>query len=57
MDYEILRGGQNETLIKELCVVSAAASETFRFKTTYKMAEHGSTENGKNWVVGHIEYR
>ena len=30
IDYEFLRGRQNETVVKELCV---AASETFRFKS------------------------
>jgi len=48
IDYEFLRGSQNETIVKELCVASAAASETFRFKSPYKMAEHGSSENGVN---------
>jgi len=42
--------------VKELCVTSTCASETFRFKPLYKMADHGSTENGINWTDGHIEY-
>ena len=29
IDYEFLRGRQNETVVKELCVASAIASETF----------------------------
>jgi len=57
IDYAFLRGRQNETVVKELCVASAAASETFRFKPPYKMADHGSTENSINWIDGHIEYR
>ena len=57
IDYEFLRGRQNETVVKELCVASANASETFRFKPPYKMADHGSTESGINWIDGHIEYR
>jgi hypothetical protein len=36
IDFEFLRGRQNETVVKELCVVSATAGETFRFKSTYK---------------------
>jgi len=40
VDYEFLRGRQNGTVIKELCVASAAASETFRFKSTSKVADH-----------------
>ena len=55
IDYEILRGRQNETVVEELCVASAAASETFRFKSPYKMANHGSTVNDINWNDGHIE--
>jgi len=41
IDYEFLRGLQNEAVVKELCVASAAATETFRFKSLYKMADHG----------------
>ena len=57
IDYEFLRGRQNETVVQELCVASAAASETFRFKSPYKMANHGSLENGLNWADGHVEYK
>jgi len=38
-------------------VSSAADSETFRFKPPYKMADHGFSENGINWIDDHIEYR
>ena len=38
-------------------MASASASETFRFKPPYKMADQGSTENDINWIDGHIEYR
>ena len=55
IDYEFLRG--RHVTVKELCVDSAAPSETFRFKPSYKMADHGSRENGVNWNDGHIEYR
>ena len=57
IDYEFLRGRQDETVVKELRVASAAASETFRFKSPYKMADHGSTENGLNSSDGHTEYK
>jgi len=57
IDYEFLRGRQNETVVKELCVASAAASETFRFNIPYKMADHGSSESGLNWADRHIEYK
>jgi len=57
IDYEFLRGRQNERVIKELCMASAAASETFRFQGPYKMADHGSIYNGTHWNDGHIEYR
>jgi len=56
-DYKFLKGRHNETVVKELCVASASASETFRFKLPYKMADHGSKENGINWIDGHVEYR
>ena len=51
IDYESLRRRQDETAVKELCVASAAASETFPFKSPYKMAYHGSTANGLNWKM------
>ena len=38
-------------------MASAAASETFHFKSPYKIADHGSLENGLNWAGGHIEYK
>jgi len=49
IDYEFLWGRQNETVVKEFCVASAITSEAFRFKPPYKMADHGSIENGINW--------
>jgi len=55
--FEFLRGRQNETVVKELYIASSKASETFRFKSPYKMADHGSSENGINWADGHIEYK
>jgi len=57
IDYEFLRRRHNETVVEELCVATAAASETFRFKPTYKMADHGLSENRINWIDGHIDYR
>jgi len=35
IEIEFLRGRQNESFVRELCVVSATASETFRFKSPY----------------------
>jgi len=57
IDYEFLFGRKNETVVKELCVASAIASETFRFKSPYVMADHGSEENGISWIYGTIENR
>ena len=53
--FEFLRARQNEMVVKELCVASATASDTFRFKSPYKMADHGSSENGIHWADGHME--
>ena len=52
IDYVFFLGRQNETLVLELCVSSAIASETFRFKPPSKVADHGSIENGINWAYG-----
>jgi len=38
-------------------MASTSASETFRFKSPYKMVVHGSSEYGINWADGHIEYK
>ena len=38
-------------------MASATASKTFQFKSTYKMANHDSSENGVNWPDGQIVYR
>jgi len=57
IDYEFFRGLQNETVVKELSVASAAAFETFRFKSHYQMADHGLSENGVNWADGRREYK
>ena len=55
IDFDFLRGQQNETVVKELCIASTTDGETFRFKSPYKMAVHGSSENGINWTDGHID--
>jgi len=55
--FEFLRVRQNETVVKELSVASANEAETFCFKSPYKMADYGSSENGLNWADGHIEYK
>ena len=55
--YEFLRRRKNDTIVKELCEGSAAAAKTFRFKSAYKMADHGSSGNGLNWADGHIHYK
>jgi len=54
IDLELMQGRENETVVNELIVASAA--EMFRFKSPYKI-DHGSSENGLNWVDGHIEYK
>jgi len=57
IDFEFLRGRKNEKVVKELCVASATVSETYRFKSPYKMADHGLSENGINWADAHVEYK
>ena len=57
IDFEFLRGRQNDTIVKELCIASSTASEIFRFKSPYKMADHSSSENGINCADGHIGYK
>jgi len=56
IDFEFLRGRQNEIVVKELSVATAKVSETFRFKSPYIMAFDDSNENGLNWEDGYIAY-
>jgi len=57
IDFEILRRRQNVTVVKERSVGSANAAEKFRFKSPYKMADHGSSEYGLNWADGDVGYK
>ena len=55
-EFEFLRGRQNEIVVKEFSVAAANVSETFRFKSPYITASHGSDKYGLNWEDGHIAY-
>jgi len=55
IDYEFLRRRQSETVFKELCMASAAASAKIRLENPNKMTDHGSTENGIIWPDRHTE--
>lgn len=56
IDYEVLRGQQNEDIIKEVCVAAENVIETFHFKSPYAMTDHGSDENGLSWSDGQLDY-
>ena len=56
IDYEALKGGHNETIIKELTLVADGVIRTLHFQPPYDMRPHGSAENGLNWDDGHIPY-
>jgi len=49
IDYWLLRGRQNETVVNEHSVVSINEAKTFRFKSPSKMVDHGLSENSLNW--------
>ena len=55
--FEFLRWRQNETVVNELCLASATASDTFRYRGPYKMADHVSSVNGIHGADGHTEYK
>jgi len=48
IDYEQLRGTQNETVIKELYIAGDNILEIFQFLSPYVMRSHGDSENGLN---------
>jgi len=56
IDFEYLKGRQNEIVVKIISVASRNLTDSFRFKSHYNMATHGSDENGLNWDDGHINY-
>jgi len=56
IDFEYLKGRQNEIVVKELSVASRNVTDSFRFKSPYNLATHGSDENGLNRDDGHINY-
>jgi len=57
IDYEFLRGNQDEVIVKELSLAAKNVIHTFNFQSPYGMTPHGSDENGLNWDDGHIPYR
>ena len=57
IDYEFLRGNQDEVIVKELSLAAKNIIHTFHFQSPYGMTPHGSDENGLNWDDGHIPYR
>ena len=56
IDYEVLHGGHNEEVVKEVSVSAQNVIETFHFKPPYHMTSHGSDENGLSWDDGNLEY-
>ena len=56
LDFEFLRGRQNEMVVKEAAVAGDNVSDSFRFEPPYYMAPHGSVERGLNWDDGNIPY-
>jgi len=48
IDYEFLRGNQDEVIVKELSLAAKNVIHTFHFQSMYGMTPHGSDENGLN---------
>ena len=56
VNYEFLKGSQNEVIVKELSIAAKNVLYTFHFRSPYSMHPHGSAENGLNWDDGIIPY-
>jgi len=56
IDYEFLKGNQDEAAVKELSLAAKDVIHTFHVHSPYDMRPHGSTENGLNWDDEHIPY-
>jgi len=46
VDYEFLKGRQNEVIVKEFSIAAKNFHHTFHFRRPYAMHPHGSAENG-----------
>ena len=56
MDFDYLRGRQNEIIVNEAAVAGENVSALFRLEPPYYMAHHGAVENGLNWYDGNDAY-
>ena len=56
IDYEVLRGRQNEEVVKEVSVAAENVVQTFHFKPPYTMPAHGSDKYGLSWSDGQVDY-
>jgi len=56
IDYEVLRGRQNEEIVKEVSVAAKNVIEIFHFKSPHPMTAHGSDENGLSWGDWQLDY-
>jgi hypothetical protein len=56
IDYETLKGLNDEPVVKELSLAADNVAETFHFANPHKMAPHGDADNGLNWADGYIPY-
>jgi len=56
IDYEVLRGRQNEEVVKEVSVASENAIEIFNFNSPYILTAHGCDKNGLSWSDGQLDH-
>jgi len=56
IDYEVLRGRQNEEVVKEVSVAAENVIETFHFKSPYPKTAHGCDKNGLSWADDQLDY-
>jgi len=52
----VLRGRQNEEVVKEVSVAAENVIETFNFKSPYIMTADGCDKNGLSWTDGQQDY-
>jgi hypothetical protein len=56
VDYEFLKGRQNEVIVKEVSIAAKNVFHIFYFRSPFAMHRHGSAENGLNWDDGIVPY-
>jgi len=57
IDFDFLRGGQNEAVLKDLCVLNARSSRCWGFRALTKWSIRSHLRSALIVAVGNMEYK